>query len=98
MDEKDKNKRSGASGRTVNFFALRIAVAAYLVYLGFDLFRSWLVGASTLSPTMAWLCGPGFMAAGVVFGIYSFLRYRRESAAAKEKNDAPNGEEKPDGE
>ena len=98
MDEKEKNKGYGASGRAVNFFALRLAVAAYLVYLGFDLFRSYLAGASTLSPTMAWLCGPGFMAAGIAFGIFSFLRYRRESAAAQERKNAPDGEEKPDGE
>ena len=35
MDEKEKNKGSGASGRAVNFFALRLAVAAYLVYRHF---------------------------------------------------------------
>ena len=85
MNDKNRDNRSGASGKAVNLFALRAAVAAYLVYLGFDLFRSYLAGASTLTPLLAWLCGPGFMAAGLGFGVYSYLRYRREKAAEEEK-------------
>ena len=87
MDDNGRN-RSGAESRAVNFFALRAAVSAYLVYLGFDIFRTWLVGASTLSPTLAWLCGPGFMAAGLLFGLYSWRRYRRERGAAADKSSA----------
>ena len=83
MDEKNKEKSAVGKNRTVNLFALRLAVAAYLVYLGFDLLRTFLVGASTLSPAAAWGCGVGFMAAGLGFGIYSLLRYRREEAAEK---------------
>jgi len=83
MDEKNKEKSAVDKNRTVNLFALRLAVAAYLVYLGFDLLRTFLVGASTLSPAAAWGCGVGFMAAGLGFGIYSLLRYRREEAAEK---------------
>ena len=93
MDEKKKSEQTPARSRAVNFFTLRLAVAAYLIYLGFDLFRDYLAGASTLSPTAAWLCGPGFMAAGLAFGVYSYLRYRRETAAEKEKeqeNEAPD--------
>ena len=81
------NKPTGKDNRSVNLFALRAAVAAYLCYLGFDIFRSYLVGASTLSPTLAWLCGPGFIAAGLGFGIYSFLRYRREKAEAEKRQE-----------
>lgn len=83
MDEKNKEKSAVGKNRTVNLFALRLAVAAYLVYLGFDLLRTFLVGASTLPPAAAWGCGVGFMAAGLGFGIYSLLRYRREEAAEK---------------
>ncbi|MBQ7473139.1 MAG: hypothetical protein IJS79_02165 [Oscillospiraceae bacterium] len=87
MDEKNKEKAAAGSSRTVNLFALRLAVAAYLVYLGFDLLRSFLVGASTLSPAAAWGSGVGFMAAGLGFGVYSLLRYRREAAAARNKTE-----------
>ena len=81
MDEKNRETSAAKSSRTVNLFALRLAVAAYLVYLGF------LVGASTLSPAAAWGCGVGFMAAGLAFGLYSLLRYRREAAAEKNKTE-----------
>ena len=69
MDEKNRETSAAKSSRTVNLFALRLAVAAYLVYLGF------------------WGCGVGFMAAGLGFGIYSLLRYRRETAAEKNKTE-----------
>ncbi|MDO4862137.1 MAG: hypothetical protein Q3984_05660 [Eubacteriales bacterium] len=87
MDEKNRETSAAKSSRTVNLFALRLAVAAYLVYLGFDLLRTYLVGASTLSPAAAWGCGVGFMAAGLGFGLYSLLRYRREAAAEKNKTE-----------
>ena len=35
MDEKNRETSAAKSSRTVNLFALRLAVAAYLVYLGF---------------------------------------------------------------
>ena len=87
MDGNNREKSAAGKNRTVNLFALRLAVAAYLVYLGFDLLRTFLVGASTLSPAAAWCCGVGFMAAGLGFGIYSLLRYRREAAAEKNKTE-----------
>ncbi len=79
MDE--KKKENAEKNRSANFFALRLAVAGYLAYLGFDLLRAFLAGTSTLSPAAAWGCGVGFMAAGLGFGLYSFLRWRRETAA-----------------
>ena len=93
MDDRGKD-RSGAKNRSVNLFALRAAVSAYLVYLGFDLFRAYLVGASTLPPTLAWLCGPGFMAAGLCFGLYSWRRYRRERDAAANQTPPTDEDEK----
>ena len=92
MDE-EKKEKSAEKNRAVNFFALRLAVAAYLAYQGFDLLRAYLVGASTLSAAAAWGCGVGFMAAGLAFGVYSLLRYRRETG--EEKNRAEE-EKKPD--
>ena len=98
MNDKN-NTQTPEQRRAVNFFALRAAVAAYLIYLGFDLFRAYLIGASTLSPALAWICGPGFMAAGAAFILYSWRRYRRESAAAADKKGGdPDTDAKPDGE
>ena len=87
-------KKSADSRRAGNFFAVRLAVAAYLVYLGFDLLRDFLAGASTLSAAAAWGFGLGFMAAGLGFGVYSFLRYRRETAKekAEETGKTPEGD------
>ena len=87
MDENRRENTAAPKNRTVNFFVLRLAVAAYLAYLGFDLLRAYLVGASSLTPVAAWGCGVGFMAAGLGFGIYSLLRYRREAAAEKNKTE-----------
>ena len=97
MDENDRNRQSADGRRAVNLFALRIAVAAYLVYLGFDIFRNYLIGASTLSPVQAWVFGPGFMVAGLAFAFYSWRRFRRERAAADERGKALETDERSDG-
>ena len=80
-----ENREQKASNRAVNLFALRAAVSAYLCYLGFDLLRAYLVGASTLSGAVAWGCGVGFMGGGLAFALYSWRRYRREEAERREK-------------
>jgi hypothetical protein len=85
MDEKKKENAAAGKNRASNFFALRLAAAAYLAYLGFDLLRDFLAGASTIPAAGAWGFGLGFLAAGLGFGIYSFLCYRRETAKEKEK-------------
>ena len=56
--------------------------------------RDFLAGASTLSAAAAWGFGLGFMAAGLGFGVYSFLRYRRETAKekAEETGKTPEGD------
>ena len=82
MDEKEKRPSTSGKNRAVNFFTLRLLVAGYLAWLGFDLLRGFLTGASALSPAAAWGCGVGFMAAGLGFAVYSIRRYRRETAAA----------------
>ena len=87
MDEKKKEKDAASKNRTGNFFALRLAVSAYLVYLGFDILRDFLSGASTLPTFSAWGFGVGFMVAGVGFAAYSFLRYRREKEAEDAKGE-----------
>ena len=84
MDGKE-NRESGKPNRSVNLFALRAAVSAYLCYLGFDLLRAYLVGASTLSGAVAWGCGLGFMGGGLAFALYSWRHYRREEAKRSEE-------------
>ena len=91
MDENKKERSAAGKNRTVNLFALRLAVAAYLVYLGFDLLRGFLAGASTLPAASAWGFGLGFMAAGLGFAVYSFLSWRRGAAAEKEKKEQSGG-------
>ncbi len=83
MDENRNKSETAKDNRAVNLFALRLAVAAYLCYLGVDMLRTFLVGASTLAPAVAWGCGLGFPAAGLGFALYSYLRWRRETAARK---------------
>ena len=99
MDENGKNTQSAESRRAVNYFALRLAVAGYLVYLGFDILRGHLSGASALSPLLSWLCGVGFTAAALAFAFYSWRRYRRECASAADKSgEAPETDEPSGGE
>ena len=93
MDENKKENSAAGKNRTVNLFALRLAVAAYLIYLGFDLLRAFLIGASTLPTVAAWGFGVGFMAAGLGFGVYSFLHYRRETAAKEEDTEKTSDED-----
>ena len=98
MDGNGKKDQSGTDRRAVNFLTLRLAVAAYLAYLGFDILRGHLSGASTLSPLLSWLCGIGFMAAALAFGVYSWRRYRRELAAAEARASSPEADGTSDGE
>ena len=78
MDDKQKDSAAAKRNRAGGFFALRLAAAAYLAWLGIDLLRSYLAGGSGLSPALAWCFGLAFPLAGLAFGIYSFRRYRRE--------------------
>ena len=98
MDGNGKRDRGGEDRRAVNFLTLRLAVAAYLGYLGFDVLRGHLSGASTISPLLSWLCGLGFMAAALAFGVFSWRRYRRERAAAEARGDSPEADGRSDGE
>lgn len=98
MDENKNNKAAARDGRAVNMLALRLAVSAYLAYLGFDLLRAYLVGASTLPAAAAWGCGVGFMAAGLGFGVYSFLHYRRAAAKKSSPDESEETGKTPDGE
>ena len=77
----DKKKKDffGAGTNSPAFLTVRLAVSAYLAWLGFDLLRGFLAGTSTLSSAAAWCCGIGFPAVGLGFALYSVLLYRRET-------------------
>ena len=96
MDDKQKDSAAAKRNRAGGFFALRLAAAAYLAWLGIDLLRSYLAGGSGLSPALAWGFGLAFPLAGLAFGIYSFRRYRRETAEAEDppeqNRNTPDGE------
>jgi hypothetical protein len=96
MDDKQKDSAAAKRNRAGGFFALRLAAAAYLAWLGFDLLHSYLAGSSGLPAALAWGSGVGFLAAGLGFGIYSFRRYRRETAEAEDppeqNRNTPDGE------
>ena len=100
MDDKQKDSAAAKRNRAGGFFALRLAAAAYLAWLGIDLLRSYLAGGSGLSPALAWGFGLAFPLAGLAFGIYSFRRYRRETAEADPPSEKTEEKEEnePDGE
>lgn len=100
MDDRQKESAAAKRNRAGGFFALRLAAAAYLAWLGIDLLRSYLAGGSGLSAALSWGFGLAFPLAALGFGIYSFRRYRRETADAEspaENSEEPN-EKQPDGE
>ncbi len=96
MDDKQKESAAAKRNRAGGFFALRLAAAAYLAWLGIDLLRSYLAGGSGLSAAMAWGFGLVFPLVGLGFGIYSFRRYRRETG--EEEGPAETNDDTPDGE
>ena len=76
----DRDRRN-PDPRTGTAAVLRILVAGYLVYLGADLIRDRLLGLSSLAPALAWACGAVFIAAGLLFGWFTWRRYRAGSSA-----------------
>ena len=73
MTNPDRKSSDSRAGMTA---ALRLVAAGYLMYLGYELIRDHLRGVSSLSPALAWLCGIVFLTAGLLFGWYSWQRYR----------------------
>ena len=93
MNEEKKTNKAASFGTPGGMAMLRAAVAAYLIYLGFSLIRDMLSGASTMSPTMAWLCGMFFMLVGVVFALYAWRRFRSETVPSQPEDDPDDPEE-----
>ncbi len=66
----------------------RVAVAAYIFYLGYKILRDQLQGVSTLPAWVAWLAGIVFIGGALAFCFYTYERYRADLAAAVVKTDA----------
>ena len=95
-EQNDQNEQ-----RMVPRTALMSLVAAYLMYLGFNILRGWYQGDPGMPPWVAVLFGILFIVAGGAYLIYLLLPYLRkksgeESAAISEKSEsaaAPENEE-----
>ena len=70
-EDDDAARKSRAGNRA----ALRLAVAAYLLYLGYSILRDTLLGTSAMSPVLGWAAGVGFIVCAVLFGLYSWKRW-----------------------
>ena len=72
-------------GRAMTMATLRAVVAGYLIYLGGSLIYGHLKGESEMIPWMAWFFGIFFILAGIAFGIYTWKRYKQETAEKPEE-------------
>ena len=96
-DEQNEQNEQRMVPRT----ALMCLVAAYLMYLGFNILRGWYQGDPGMPPWVAVLFGILFIVAGGAYLIYLLLPYLKkksgeESAAIPEKSEsaaAPENEE-----
>lgn len=78
------DKKQGDLDRLRGFAVVRAAVAGYLVYLGGSLIWDLRKGSSTLPPAAAWGLGLVFIAAGLAFALYTWRRWKKDSADAEE--------------
>ena len=89
-----KGTESGRSrSKALNFAALRAVVAVYLIYLGVTLILDMMKGESALSPIAAWALGLLFVLAGAGFGLYTWRRWKREAASARDASEEKPPEE-----
>lgn len=76
MDDRKQEDDAARKSRAGNRAALRLAVAAYLLYLGYSILRDMLTGISSLSPVLGWTAGMAFIVCGLLFGWYSWKRWK----------------------
>ena len=83
MDDRELQYDAAKRAKATNLATLRAVVAGYLAYLGGSLIWDMLKGKSTLSPTLTWVAGLGFIAAALAFGFYTWRTWRAALEAAK---------------
>ena len=76
MDDRRPEDDAARKSRAGNRAALRLAVAVYLLYLGYSILRDMLTGISSLSPVLGWTAGAAFIVCGLLFGRYSWKRWK----------------------
>lgn len=63
------------NGKTGVRFTLRLIVAAYLIYVGVQQFRS---SSSSDNPTLLFVFGVIFVAVGAFYAFYAFKSFRKD--------------------
>ena len=76
MDERKPEEDAARKTRAGNRAALRLAVSAYLLYLGYSILRDTVTGTSAMYPALGWIAGVVFIVAGALFGRYSWKRWK----------------------
>ena len=69
--------------RAYSGLALRVVVAAYIVYLGWKVLSGTLSAGGPIPDWGAWLIFAGFSAAGVGFCVFAFLQFKKLVKAAQ---------------
>ena len=76
MDDRTPEEDAARKSRAGNRAALRLAVSAYLLYLGYSILHDTLTGTSAMSPVLGWIAGAVFIVGGALFGRYSWKRWK----------------------
>lgn len=63
-------------------FTLRLIVAAYLIYVGVQQFRSY---SSSDNPTLLFVFGVIFVAVGAFYAFYAFKSFRKDDQGKDDK-------------
>jgi len=84
----------GIMGKAISGIALRVVVAAYLVYLAWKVLTGALNGGSPIPEWGAWLIFLAFAAAAAGFCVFSWKQYKKalNSAVISENSQLKNDE------
>ena len=77
------------NNRASSMMVIRLVICAYLIYLGGSLIHDQQSGVSTIAPWLSWTSGILFIAAGLLYGWFSWKRYRGDTADRPGKNEEP---------
>jgi hypothetical protein len=77
MEKQNRNRRPFFSR-----FALRGLLCAYALYMGYTFLKEHFLGTATVQPLLSWLFGLGFLAFGMVYGIFTWRAYKTARDAA----------------
>ena len=73
------------NNRASSMMIIRLVICAYLIYLGGSLIHDQQSGVSTIAPWLSWISGILFIAAGLLYGWFSWKRYRGDTTDRPEK-------------